>query len=400
MSTPVRVIRIIARLNVGGPARHVTILDRGLGARGYDTLLVYGPSGPDEGSLERLAEALPTYPIQDLGRRIRPTSDLRAFVRLVRLMFARQPQVIHTHTAKAGALGRVAALLYNSTRRKQHRAVVVHTFHGHVLEGYFGRTGSWLTRVAERALGLITDCVIAISESQHADLVGRFRVSSSEKTVVVPLGLELDNLLGMTAGQPSLRPELGLASDAIVIGYVGRLVPIKDLPLLVHAFSLVAAVDDRVHLLIAGDGPARAELTALCGALGITARCHLIGWCDDLTRLYATCDLVALTSITEGTPVALIEAMAAGLPVVALRVGGVPDVIEDGVTGLLVSDRDPAVFARALRTLIEDGPSRRKLAQQARERARDRYSSTRLISEIDQLYRDHIGRSRTRIERG
>ena len=120
-----------------------------------------------------------------------------------------------------------------------------------------------------------------------------------------------------------------------MIGYVGRLVPIKDLPLLVQAFSLVTADDDRVHLLIAGDGPARAELTALCRTLGISARCHLIGWCDDLARLYATCDLVALTSITEGTPVALIEAMAAGLPIVALRVGGVPDVIEDGVTGLL-----------------------------------------------------------------
>ena len=211
MSTPIRVIRIIARLNVGGPARHVTILDRGLGARGYDTLLVYGTSGPQEGSLERLADGLPTVPIQDLGRRIRLTSDLRAFVRLVRLMFARQPQVVQFHTAKAGALGRVAALLYNGTRRKRHRAVIVHTFHGHVLEGYFGRVGNWLARVAERALGLITDCVIAISESQRRDLVSRFHVIPAAKTVVVPLGLELDRLLEMTADQPSLRPELGLA---------------------------------------------------------------------------------------------------------------------------------------------------------------------------------------------
>jgi glycosyltransferase involved in cell wall biosynthesis len=392
MPAPVRVIRIIARLNVGGPARHVTILDRGLRARGYDTLLVYGPSGSDEGSLEGLADGLPRYPIHDLGRRIRLTSDLRAFVRLVRLMFARQPQVVHTHTAKAGALGRVAALLYNCTRRKRRRAIIVHTFHGHVLEGYFGPAGSWLTRVAERALGLITDCVIAISESQRADLVRRFRVSSAEKTAVVPLGLELESLLGITADQPSLRPELGLASDDTVIGYVGRLVPIKDLPLLVQAFSRVAAGDDRVHLLIAGDGPGRAELIDLCRALGISARCHLIGWRDDLARLYATCDLVALTSVTEGTPVALIEAMAAGLPVVALRVGGVPDVVEDGVTGLLVSDRDPAVFAQALRTLIADRPARMQLARRARERARDRYASSRLIRDIDQLYRDQIDR--------
>jgi len=263
MSTPVRVIRIIARLNVGGPARHVTILDRGLRERGYDTLLVYGQSGPEEGSLERLADALPTYPIDDLGRHIRPTSDLRAFVRLVRLIFSRQPHVVHTHTAKAGALGRVAALLYNCTRRKRHRAVIVHTFHGHVLEGYFGRLGRSLTRVAERTLGLFTDCVIAISEGQRADLVERFRVSSARKTAVVPLGLELDSLLGMAADEPSLRPELGLAADDIVIGYVGRLVPIKDLPLLLQAFAVVAAADARVHLLIAGDGPDRNELTTL-----------------------------------------------------------------------------------------------------------------------------------------
>lgn len=390
MAVPVRVIRIIARLNVGGPARHVTILDGGLRARGYDTLLVYGRSGSDEGSLEHLAALLPTYPIQDLGRRIRPSSDFRAFVQLVRVMFAWRPDIVHTHTAKAGALGRLAALLYNGTRRRRHRAVIVHTFHGHVLEGYFGRTGSLLTRWAERALGRFTDCVIAISELQRADLVSRFRVSAAERTAVVPLGLELDSLIAMGRNQPSLRPELGVPANAIVIGYVGRLVAIKDLPLLVRAFSLVAEREERAHLLVAGDGPARKELNALCVALGIAPRCHFIGWCDDLARLYATCDVVALTSINEGTPVALIEAMAAGVPVVAMRVGGVPDVVEDGVTGLLVSDRDPETFAHALRTLIDDVPTRARFAREGRQRVRDLHSGSRLIEAIDRLYHEQL----------
>jgi glycosyltransferase involved in cell wall biosynthesis len=386
MSTPLRVIRIIARLNIGGPARHVTILDRGLRARGYDTLLVYGRTGADEGSLENLAGALPSHPIPELGRRIRPTSDLQAFIRLLRLIFARQPQIVHTHTAKAGVLGRLAAFLYNCTRRRRSRAVVIHTFHGHVLEGYFGPVGSRLATVAERALCRVTDCIVAISERQRTDLTRRFHLCRPEKVAVVPLGLELDDLFQTTAGQASLRPGLGLDPDAIVIGSVGRLVPIKDLPLLVRAFALVAAERDCVHLLIAGDGPEREHLAALGRSLGVSTRLHLIGWCSDLQRLYASCDLVALTSINEGTPVALIEAMAAGLPVVATSVGGVPDVIEHGVTGMLVSAREPAAFAECLRSLISDETARRQMGQRARQRAAERFTSSRLIDDIDRLY--------------
>jgi glycosyltransferase involved in cell wall biosynthesis len=395
MPAPVRVIRIIARLNIGGPARHVTILDRGLRGRGYDTLLVYGRPGRDEGSLENLADGLPTHLIPELGRRIRPTSDLQAFIRLLRLMFARQPQIVHTHTAKAGALGRLAAFLYNCTRRKRHRAVVFHTFHGHVLEGYFGPMGSRLARVAERAFCRVTDCVVAISDGQRADLTRRFHLCRDEKIAVVPLGLELDDLFQTNAGQSSLRPGLGLGLDDIVIGYVGRLVPIKDLPLLVRAFALVAGEDDRVHLLIAGDGPEREPLTTLGRSLGVSTRLHLVGWRSDLRRLYASCDLVALTSINEGTPVALIEAMAAGLPVVATSVGGVPDVIEHGVTGLLVSAREPAAFADGLRSLISNETARRQMGQRARQRAAERFTSTRLIDDVDRLYQSIVSIKKT-----
>ena len=206
---PLRILRIIARLNIGGPARHVTILDRGLRARGHETLLAYGPVGPGEGSLEDLARDLPTHPVPELGRQIRVAGDLIAFVRILRLLFQFRPDVVHTHTAKAGTLGRLAAAVYNLTRVRRRRTLVVHTFHGHVLDGYFGPVGDRLVRTAERTLARLTDRIIAISDRQRRDLIERFRICAPARVAVVPLGLELDDLLSLSPTHPSLRPALG-----------------------------------------------------------------------------------------------------------------------------------------------------------------------------------------------
>jgi glycosyltransferase involved in cell wall biosynthesis len=387
MSAALRVIRIIARLNIGGPARHVTILNRGLQKRDYETLLVYGTSGPAEGDLEELTKGLPTLRVPELGRRIHFASDLRAFARLLRLLFTWRPDVVHTHTAKAGALGRAAAWVYNRTRRKRRRALVVHTFHGHVLEGYFGPFGGRLVRGAERLLALATDRIIAISESQRVDLVTRFAICTDDKAAVVPLGLDLDDLLAIVPGRPSLRPELAIPPHAFVVGYIGRLVSIKDVPLLMKAFAIVAEREREAHLLIAGDGPLREDLERLAQRLSVACRVHFTGWVGDLPRFYATCDLIALTSLNEGTPVALIEAMASGIPTVATAVGGVPDVVVDGQTGTLVKSRDPADFATAIDALVRNEPRRQAMGLRARQVARERFGSDRLISEIDQLYR-------------
>ncbi len=191
-----RVLRAIARLNVGGPARHVVLLDRGLRARGHETLLVHGTVGEDEASLEHLAVELgvPTRKVADLGRRVSPLGDARAFVRLLRAIFREQPDIVHTHTAKAGALGRLAALAFNATRSRRRRCVVVHTYHGHVFEGYFGPAGSWLVRSAERLLAHATDWIITISPAQRQAIVERFGVGRPERTVVVPLGLDSESV--------------------------------------------------------------------------------------------------------------------------------------------------------------------------------------------------------------
>jgi glycosyltransferase involved in cell wall biosynthesis len=394
----VKVIRVIARLNVGGPARHVVLLDRGLRARGYDTLLVYGSLDAGEASLEHLAEAggLRTLKIPDLGRSISPLSDVRAFFQLVRLIFREAPDVIHTHTAKAGTLGRLAALTFNITRPRRQRCALVHTFHGHVLSGYFGRAGNILVRLAERMLGAFTDRTVAISDRQRDELVNRFRVAAAARTTVVPLGLDLQPLLALPADAPNLRRDLRIPDRDVVVGYVGRLVPIKNIAMLVRAFAEARKPQPDMWLVLAGDGPLRLELEALAREGGVADRVRFLGWTENLAALYATFDICALSSSNEGTPVAIIEAMAAGRAVIATAVGGVPDVVDAGRTGLLVPTGDIASMAASLQRLSRDPAERRVLGAAARLEAGRRFSIERLVDDIDKLYRQVLGDKRHR----
>ncbi|HWF84378.1 MAG TPA: glycosyltransferase [Vicinamibacterales bacterium] len=394
---PMKVVRVIARLNVGGPARHVVLLDRGLRARGHETLLVHGSIDPGEASLEHLAHTshLRTLKIPDLGRSISPLSDIRAFLQLARTIFRETPDVVHTHTAKAGTLGRLAALAFNATRSRRGRCVLVHTFHGHVLSGYFGRVGNVLARLAERALGAVTDRTIAISPRQRHELVDRFRVASDARTVVVPLGLDLRPLLDQTVDAPNLRRELGIGDADIVVGYVGRFVPIKNIALLVRAFAAASAMPATMWLLLAGDGPLRAELESLADRCGVSDRVRFLGWMENLGALYATLDICALSSLNEGTPVAIIEAMAASKAVVATAVGGVADVVDEGRTGLLVESGDADALASALRRLAADPAERLAFGAAARREVARRFSSERLVDDIDQLYQEALAEKRS-----
>jgi glycosyltransferase involved in cell wall biosynthesis len=385
---PMKIVRVIARLNVGGPARHVVLLDRGLRARGHDTLLVHGSIESGEASLEHLANAsgLRTLKIPELGRSISPLSDVRAFLQLARTIFREAPDVVHTHTAKAGTLGRLAALAFNATRSRRRRCIIVHTFHGHVLSGYFGRAGNALVRLTERILGAATDRVVAISPRQRRELVDTFRVAPEARTAVVPLGLDLAALLAQGADAPSLRRELQIDADAIVIGYVGRFVPIKNIAAIVVAFAAASPHETNMWLLLAGDGPMRAEIESQAARCGIAERVRFLGWTEDLPALYATLDICALSSLNEGTPVAIIEAMAASRAVVSTAVGGVADVIDDGRTGLLVESGDVNALAAALRRLAANRTERLTLGAEARRDAARRFSSGRLVDDIDRLY--------------
>jgi glycosyltransferase involved in cell wall biosynthesis len=392
---PTKVVRIIARLNIGGPARHVLLLDDALTRAGYDTLLVHGSVGPEEGSFEGLAErsGLRTRKIAPLGRDVRVLGDLSAFVQLLQVIFRESPDIIHTHTAKAGTLGRIAAALYNITRRRDRRCVIVHTFHGHVLTGYFSEPASRIVRFAERLLARITDCVIAISPSQQRDLVERFNVAAASQTAIIPLGLDLGPLLTERPTSEAKR-SLGLEEQHFVIGYVGRFVPIKNLEGLVRAFAVVSRHIPHGVLLLAGDGPTRPQLEALGVQLGIAERIKFVGWNQDLARLYGAIDVCCLTSLNEGTPVALIEAMAARKAVVATSVGGVVDLVEDGRTGILVPPKNVDALAAAIVRLARDPALCQRLGAAARAAVVDTFSIERLSCDIDRTYQELLRRKR------
>jgi glycosyltransferase involved in cell wall biosynthesis len=393
----VKILRVITRLNIGGPARHVVLLDRGLRARGHETHLVYGSLAPGDASLEHLAVAagLPATHVRALGRRINPVSDLRAFTRLLRMVFREAPDVIHTHTAKAGTLGRVAAGLFNMTRPRRRRCLVVHTFHGHVLSGYFGPTMNLAVRLAERTLAGITDRVVTLSPAQRHDIVTRFNIAAAARTAVVPLGLDLERLASLDSSAAHLRRQFGIPERATVVGFAGRFVAIKDLATLVRAFSLVAARRPEAVLLLVGDGPLRPEIAALVAALALQKQVHLAGWVDDLAPVYATMDVFALSSLNEGTPVAVIEAMAAAKAVVATRVGGVADVVEHERTGLLVSPQNPEALADSIVRLAADPGERSRLGAAGRQSVVARFSPERLADDIVQLYTSALAEKRS-----
>jgi glycosyltransferase involved in cell wall biosynthesis len=393
----VKILRVITRLNVGGPARHVVLLDRGLRGRGHETRLVYGSLAPGDGSLEHLAvdAGLPVTHIRALGRQVNPISDLRAFAHLLRLVFREAPDVVHTHTAKAGTLGRVAACLFNMTRPRRRRCLVVHTFHGHVLTGYFGPTMNVAVRRAERTLARITDRVVTISPAIRRDIVTRFNIAAAARTTVVPLGLDLERLARLDSLAPHLRRQLGIPERALVVAYIGRFVAIKDLATLVHAFALVAAQRPDAVLLLVGDGPVRAEIDALVAALALQKHVHLVGWIEDLAPVYATIDICALSSLNEGTPVAVIEAMAAAKAVVATRVGGVADVVEHERTGLLVPPQNPKALADAIVRLAAAPDERLRMGAAGRQAVAARFSPERLVDDIDTLYRDALAQKRS-----
>lgn len=376
---------MIARLNVGGPALHVSYLSRELDRRGYETTLVAGRIGGSEGSMEYVADELGVDPlyVPELQREISPLSDAIASRRLLEIIREIRPDVLHTHTAKAGAVGRMAALMAGSARP----SVVVHTFHGHVLRGYFSPAKTEAFRQLERWLARGSDALIAVSPEVRDDLVS-LGVAPERKIAVVRLGLDFAARLAAPAdARLRLREELGIGQDDFLVAWLGRMTEIKRADDLLRAFALGRARAPEAALLMVGDGPLRPELEALAGELGIAGRTYFTGFRSDVGSIYAAADAVALSSANEGTPVSVIEAQAAGLPVVSTDVGGVRDVVVDGSSGFVVPRGDLAALADRLARLT-DPEVRERMGAAGRHRATERYGVPRLVSDIDMLYRE------------
>jgi glycosyltransferase involved in cell wall biosynthesis len=381
----VRVLRLFSRLNVGGPSIHVIVLTAGLAARGYETQLLVGHEAEREGDLDDLAQQNGVHCIRvpGLGREIRPWSDARVLWRLYRAIREFAPHVVHTHTAKAGFLGRIAARLAGVP-------VIVHTFHGHVLRGYFGPAKTSFYRRLETWLGRLSTALIAVSEAVKRDLV-ELEVAPASKIRVVELGLPLQELAGPLP-RGGLRIEAGISDSACLVGIVGRLAPIKDIAVFLRAAAIVAVAEPLARFAVVGDGELRVELESLAQELGLTGRVYFYGWRRDMPAIYGDLDVVVNCSRNEGTPVALIEALTAGRPVVATRVGGTPDVLRGGERGRLVPPSDPSALAEAILETVRDLDACRARAAAGRQEVLAKYSTGRLLADIDGLYRDLLAR--------
>ena len=381
------VLRVIARLNVGGPALHVAYLSAGLTPRGYDTTLVAGTIARGEESMAYVAEkaGVRLVALPSLSREIAPVHDAVAAFRLARLIREVRPTILHTHTAKAGTVGRVAALLAGDARPP----IVIHTFHGHVLQGYFGPTKSSVFRLLERMLAKVTTVLVAVSPEVRDDLV-RLGVAPAEKFVVIRLGIELEQRVATDVPREETRRRLGTPPERFLVGWLGRMTGVKQTQDLLTVLATLRENGVDAGLLVVGDGPDRVAFEERAQALGLARHCLFLGYQEEVAPWYSAMDAVALPSGNEGTPVTVIEALAARKPVVAYAVGGVPDVVREGVDGFLVERGDTSAMAGRLARLAAEPELGVRLGAAGRERVLDRYGVGRLLDDVDRLYQETI----------
>lgn len=381
--------RVIARLNIGGPALHVVNLSQGLDRTGvFRTRLIAGRVTEDEGDMGYYARerGVEVMELPALSRLVNPVSDLRTLWSLYRLFRRERPDIVHTHTAKAGTLGRLAAFFARVPVR-------IHTFHGHVLGG--GYFSSPLTRLylgIERQLARISQRLVVLTESQKAEMAEGLRIAPPAAFAVIPLGLELDSFAEVVRplARRRTREALGIGCDEVVVGIVGRLVPVKNHELLFRAHRILEGIlGKQVRILVVGSGLRERELRKLVEELGTHDRTSWLGWWQDLHEIYPAMDALALTSMDEGTPVAVLEALASGTPVAARAVGGVPEALRGVALARLIPGDTPEAVASVLRDALslEIGES---ASTEIRGQVRDRFSTARLVSDIETLYRAEL----------
>jgi glycosyltransferase involved in cell wall biosynthesis len=384
----IRIVRIVTRLNIGGPTAYLMALTKALDPSCYDQWLVSGVEGPLEGSMQSRVAAAGIHPIlipEMVGVPSLGIRDARALQRIRHLLRRVQPDIVETHLSKAGILGRLAARLEGVPS-------LIHVFHGHVLSGYYGPLKTSLARWTESTLARRTDRLLAVSAGVKAELT-RYGVAAAGRFTVVEPALPLDALIGGPGQRGRFRRDIGVDGGTRLVGIVARLSPIKNHELFLDAARIVSRQRPDVRFVVVGDGPLRAAVEARAGQLGVADRMTFTGWRHDLPSVYADLDLAVLCSNNEGTPFALIEAMAAGCPVVATRVGGVPDIVADHKTGLLVPPRSGMALADAILRLLGNPELASRLASAARCHAKRRFAATRLARDMDFLYQSLLRRS-------
>ena len=390
---PIRVVRIIARLNIGGPAIQAITLTRRMSERGYATTLVRGREGPDEGNMDYLAHELDVRPaLVPCMRRNPGWRDLPALASLIRVIRRERPQIVHTHAAKGGTLGRVAALC--AFPRKRGRPILIHTYHGHSLTGYFPARTAAVYRRIERLLARRTNVLIAVSDEVRDELV-ELGVAEHDRFAVVRLGFDL----AAFGARPDerrerrsrARSELAIPPSAPLVTLIARLAPIKRVDRFLSVARELAAERPDARFLVVGDGELRETLRASADAQRLDGRLIWAGFRRDVADICFASDVVVLTSDNEGTPVSLIEAQAAGTPVVSTRVGGVQSVVR---AGRVVERDDERAMAAAVSAVLDDDQLARQAVTQGREIV-DEFSLEALVDRLDALYRRELRRRPT-----
>ena len=384
MSKKIKVLRIIHRFSISGPPFHVALLTKFLGSE-YETKLIGGI--PDQGEADSFY-VLEKYQVEavvipELRRSINPLSDFKAYLRIKQIIRDYQPDIVHTHASKAGALGRLAA--YHAGSK-----IIVHTYHGHVFHSYFGKFKTLVYKFVERYLAKKSTGIIAISESQKQELSDVFHICPKNKIKVIPLGLDLDGFANKSSDSRSnARSTLKIQPDEIAVGIIGRLAPIKD-----HLFfldvveRLLESTLQKVKVFVVGDGTEKE--TILEKANFINAKfpnsIFLTSWIRDMVPVYHALDVVCLTSKNEGTPVTLIEAQSSALPVVSTDVGGVRDLIVDKVTGFVVPKNNLSAYTEKLLSLIESEELRLQFGLAGQKIVLDKYKYQRLVADMEDYY--------------
>ena len=406
-----RILRIIARLNVGGPARHVVLQTRDLQDDDFQSWLIAGSVSDGEEGMNYLAEESGVYPIYvpEMSRELSP-KDVVSLVKIYREIRRIKPNILHTHTAKAGAVGRVAGFLYrwftpSAIWGRPREIKLVHTFHGHVFHSYYGKAKTGVFVFIERFLArIVTDKIVVISEQQFDEIHNKYKIGRKEQFEIIPLGIDLGPFETEQSPTDRIRSEIGAGGNDFLVGFVGRLTEIKNIPLLLNAAKelLTSGIGEgrKLKFLIVGEGHLRESLEEQAREMGLGDSVSFLGNRTDTENIYPLLDVVALTSLNEGTPLSLIEAMASGKAVISTTVGGVVDLlgstrIEDN--GFAVCERGIGTesnsvdgFVNGLRHLAENEELRREMGSKARKFALAKFSKERLVGDTKRLYRELV----------
>ncbi|KXX69870.1 glycosyltransferase [Flammeovirga sp. SJP92] len=381
-----KILRIIARLNVGGPAIHTVLLTDQLQNEEFESKLYAGPIPSNEGDMSYLASerGVEVNYIQELQRELSLVNDIKALFRILKIMLKYKPDIVHTHTAKAGFIGRGAALLYNFISNTKTKTV--HTFHGHVFHGYFSPLKTKLFLFIERSLAKSTDRIITITDKQQEEILG-FGIGQKEQHSMIPLGLDLRRFYDNN-NKDFLHESYSIPKNKKLIGIVARFTQIKNLEMFIRVAKLIHQKDTNTHFFMVGDGEDRPHLEAYSKEMNTSDFITFTGFLKNLPDIYSSLDLVLLTSNNEGSPVSIIEAMTSGTAVVSTAVGGVPDLFTDFGKNYLVQTNDDEAMASASLNILNSKDNNHRFVEEHQNNTFQKYSFDRLVQDLTETYKE------------